>query len=127
MPDPMSYLAIKHLHMTCAALSGSFFLVRGIWMLRGSALLQQRWVKIAPHVIDTVLLVSALSMVVWSGQYPFVQNWLTAKVLALIAYILLGTVALKRGRTKGVRTAAFVAALLVFGYIVKVALTRQVF
>ncbi len=123
----MSYLAIKHLHMTCAALSGSFFLVRGIWMLRGSALLQQRWVKIAPHVIDTVLLVSALSMVVWSGQYPFVQNWLTAKVLALIAYILLGTVALKRGRTKGVRTAAFVAALLVFGYIVKVALTRQVF
>lgn len=123
----MSYLAIKHLHMTCAALSGSFFLVRGIWMLRDSALLQQRWVKIAPHVIDTVLLVSALTMVVWSGQYPFVQNWLTAKVLALIAYILLGTVALKRGKTKGVRTAAFFAALLVFGYIVKVALTRQVF
>lgn len=122
----MGYLAIKHLHMTCAALSGSFFLVRGVWMLRDSAMLKQRWVRIAPHVIDTVLLASALVMVVWSGQYPFVQGWLTAKVLALIAYILLGTVALKRGRTKGTRTVAFVAALLVFAYIVKVALTRQV-
>lgn len=122
----MGYLAIKHLHMTCAALSGSFFLVRGVWMLRDSAMLKQRWVRIAPHVIDTVLLASALVMVVWSGQYPFVQGWLTAKVLALIAYILLGTVALKRGRTKGTRTMAFVAALLVFAYIVKVALTRQV-
>ncbi|MGE5650890.1 SirB2 family protein [Noviherbaspirillum sp. UKPF54] len=123
----MSYLAIKHLHMTCAALSGSFFLVRGIWMLRDSALLKQRWVGIAPHVVDTVLLGSALTMVVWSGQYPFVQGWLTAKVLALVAYILLGAVALKRGRTKAVRTTAFIAALLVFAYIVKVALTRQVF
>lgn len=122
----MSYLAIKHLHMTCAALSGSFFLVRGIWMLRDSALLKQRWVGIAPHVVDTVLLGSALTMVVWSGQYPFVQGWLTAKVLALVAYILLGAVALKRGRTKAVRTTAFIAALLVFAYIVKVALTRQV-
>lgn len=121
----MGYLAIKHLHMTCAALSGSLFLVRGIWMLRDSAMLKQRWVRIAPHLIDTILLVSALTMVVWSGQYPFVQNWLTAKVLALIAYILLGTVALKRGKTKGVRTTAFIAALLVFAYIVKVALTRQ--
>lgn len=122
----MSYLAIKHLHMTCAALSGMLFFIRGIWMLRESTLLQQRWVKIAPHLIDTVLLGSALVMVVWSGQYPFVQNWLTAKVLALIAYILLGTIAIKRGKTKGIRTGAFVAALLVFGYIVKVALTRQV-
>ena len=122
----MSYFAIKHLHMTCAALSGSFFLVRGIWMLRDSAMLQQRWVKTAPHLIDTILLGSALTMVVWSGQYPFVENWLTAKVFALVAYILLGTVALKRGKTKGVRVTAFVAALLVFGYIVKVALTRQV-
>jgi uncharacterized membrane protein SirB2 len=122
----MSYLAIKHIHMTCAALSGSFFLLRGIWMLLDSAMLQRRWVKIAPHIIDTVLLASALAMVVWSSQYPFVQSWLTAKVFALIAYILLGTVALKRGKTKGVRTTAFIAALLVFSYIVKVALTRQV-
>ncbi|NEX60752.1 SirB2 family protein [Noviherbaspirillum galbum] len=122
----MNYLAIKHLHMTCAALSGAFFLLRGLWMLRDSPALRQRWVRIAPHVIDTALLASAITLAVWSSQYPLAQNWLTAKVVALIAYIGLGTIALKRGKTKGVRAAAFVAALLVFGYIVKVALTRQV-
>ena len=96
-------------------------------MLRDSARLQQRWVRIAPHVIDTLLLASALTMAFWSGQYPFVQPWLTAKVLALLAYIGIGTVALKRGRTKRTRTIAFVAALAVFAYIVRVAVTRQPF
>ncbi|HJV82963.1 SirB2 family protein [Noviherbaspirillum sp.] len=122
----MSYLAIKYLHMTCAALSGLLFLARGMLMLADSPLLNRRPLKILPHVIDTVLLASALTMVVWSGQYPFVQNWLTAKVIALIAYILVGSVAIKRGKTKGIRTVAFVIALMLFGYIVKVALTRQV-
>jgi uncharacterized membrane protein SirB2 len=122
-----SYLALKHLHVTCALLSGSFFTLRGIWMLRDSARLQQRWVRIAPHIIDTLLLTSALIMVFWSGQYPFVQPWLTAKVLALLAYIGIGTVALKRGRTKRVRAAAFIAALATFAYIVSVALSRQPF
>lgn len=121
----MSYLAFKHLHVTFAVLSGMLFLLRGAWMLQGSAMLQQRWVKIVPHMVDTLLLGSALVMVFWSAQYPFVQGWLTAKVLALVAYIILGTVALKRGRTKQVRLAAFLAALAVFAYIVKVALTRQ--
>ena len=122
---PMSYLAIKHLHVTCAALSGSLFLLRGFWMLRDSPALQQRWVRIAPHVIDTLLLASALIMVYWSAQYPFAQNWLTAKVIALLAYITLGTIALKRGKTRAVRIGAFSGAVLVFAYIVGVALTRQ--
>ncbi|HJV86172.1 MAG TPA: SirB2 family protein [Noviherbaspirillum sp.] len=122
----MTYLAIKYLHMTCAALSGSLFFFRGMLMLADSPLLQRRPMKILPHLIDTVLLTSALIMVFWSHQYPFVQPWLTAKVLALIAYIVVGSVAIKRGKTKGIRTAAFVIALLLFGYIVKVALTRQV-
>ncbi|MDP3841499.1 MAG: SirB2 family protein [Oxalobacteraceae bacterium] len=121
----MSYVAIKHLHVTCAALSGSLFLLRGIWMLRDSPALQQRWVRIAPHLIDTLLLASALIMVYWSAQYPFAQNWLTAKVVALLAYIALGTIALKRGKTRAVRIGAFSGAVLVFAYIVGVALTRQ--
>jgi uncharacterized membrane protein SirB2 len=121
----MDYLAIKHFHITCAVLSGTFFLVRGSWMLSGSALLQQRWVKIAPHIIDTLLLASAITLVVMSHQYPLAQNWLTAKVLALIAYIVLGAIALKRGKTKGARTGAFFAALAVFAYIVTVAITKQ--
>ena len=121
----MNYLALKHLHITFAALSGSFFLLRGLWMLLESPMLQRRWVKIVPHAVDTLLLVSALGLVFWSGQYPFVQTWLTAKVLALVAYIVLGTVALKRGKTRGVRTFALVAALATFAYIVAVALTRR--
>ncbi|WP_025915653.1 SirB2 family protein [Herminiimonas sp. CN] len=121
----MSYLALKHLHVTCAALSGSLFLLRGFWMLRQSPALQRRWVRVVPHVIDTLLLASALIMVFWSGQYPFVQNWLTAKVIALLAYIGLGTIALKRGKTKTVRVTAFISALLVFAYIAGVAVTRQ--
>ena len=121
----MNYLAVKHLHITCAVVSGSFFLLRGIWMLADSPLLQRRWVRVLPHVVDTLLLASALVLVFWSGQYPFVQTWLTAKLLALIAYIGLGTVALKRGKTRGVRTFALFAALATFAYIVAVALTRQ--
>ncbi len=121
----MSYLAVKHLHITCAALSGLLFFLRGIWMLRDSTLMQQRWVKIVPHLIDTLLLVSALTLVVWSSQYPFVQSWLTAKVLALLAYIGLGMVALKLGKTRQIRLAAFIAALAAFGYIVMVAVTRH--
>lgn len=121
----MNYLTIKHLHITFAILSGSFFLLRGLWMLLDSPMLQRRWVRVVPHAVDTLLLASALVLVFWSGQYPFVQAWLTAKVLALIAYIVLGTIALKRGKTKGVRTFALLAALATFAYIVAVALTRQ--
>lgn len=123
----VNYLAIKHLHMTCAALSGSFFMLRGVWRMRDSAILNQRWVKVLPHLIDTVLLASALTLAYLSGQYPFQQNWLTAKLLALLLYIVLGTVALKRGKTPTVRLYALLAALLTFAYIVSVALTRQVF
>lgn len=122
----MNYLLIKHLHITCAVVSGSFFVLRGVWMLRQSELLQRRWVRVVPHVVDTALLGSALTMVALSGQYPLVLPWLTAKVLALLVYIVLGTVALKRGRTRAVRSAALVGAILAFGYIVAVALSRQV-
>ncbi len=123
----MDYGTIKHLHIGCAALSGSLFLLRGVWMRRDSPMLNWRTVKILPHVVDTLLLASALVMVSWSGQYPIVQNWLTAKVLLLIAYVVLGSIALKRGRTRTIRVSAFVAAVAVFSYIVMVALTKNAF
>ncbi|MFO1381174.1 MAG: SirB2 family protein [Chitinivorax sp.] len=121
----MNYLAIKHIHLTCVALSFSLFFLRGIWMLRDSARLQQRWVKILPHLIDTTLLASALTLAWLSNQWPFAQPWLTAKVLGLLLYIMLGTIALKRGKTKAIRTAAWLAALLTFAYIAAVALSRN--
>jgi uncharacterized membrane protein SirB2 len=121
----MDYLGLKHVHMGCAALSGSFFLLRGVWMLRAPAMLQRRWVRVAPHVVDTLLLASALGLAAWSHQYPGQQPWLTAKVGALLGYIVLGSIALKRGRTKGQRQAAFAAALALFAYIVSVAVTKR--
>lgn len=121
----MSYLAIKHIHLSCVALSISFFITRGIWMLRESPKLQQRWVKIAPHIIDTLLLGSALTLAWMSNQWPFVQPWLTAKVLGLIAYILLGTIALKRGKTRQIRLTAWLMALLCITYVVAVAISKS--
>ena len=121
----MPYIALKHLHVTFVALSGLLFLVRGIWMLRASPRLQQRWARIVPHLVDTLLLASAVGLAVWSHQYPGRMPWLTAKVVGLAAYIALGAIALKHGRTKGVRTAAFVGALACFAYIVSVAVTRN--
>lgn len=121
----MEYLALKALHVGCAILSIAGFAARGVLMLRGSQLLETRWLCVVPHVVDTVLLASALWLTILIGQYPFVQNWLTAKVLALVAYVVLGSIALKRGRTKGVRTVAFALALGVAAYIVTVALTRD--
>ena len=121
----MDYLLVKQVHVACAVLSVAGFALRGALMLRDSALLQSRVARVAPHVVDTLLLASAIALAWQSGQYPFAQSWLTAKLLALIAYIVLGTIALKRGRTKGLRTVAFWLALLVVLYIVSVALTRN--
>lgn len=121
----MEYLTVKAVHVGCAVLSIAGFAARGFLMLRDSSLLHARFVRIAPHVVDTVLLGSAVALAWMSGQYPFAQGWLTAKLLALIAYILLGTVALKRGRSKTVRAVAFALALGTAFYIVGVALTRN--
>jgi len=121
----MSYLALKHLHITCVVISGLGFCLRGWWMLSGSPLLQARLTRVVPHVVDTLLLGSALIMAWLSGQYPFAQNWLTAKLIGLVAYVLCGTMALKRGKTPRQRLVFLVLALAAFAYIVSVALTRS--
>jgi uncharacterized membrane protein SirB2 len=116
---------IKLLHQTFATLSFLGFFVRGILMLRESPLLHTRFARVVPHVIDTGLLAAALTLMINIRQYPFVHHWLTAKVVGLLLYIALGTIALRRGRTRGIRIAAWVAALGVFLYIVLVALTHS--
>ena len=122
----MSYLAIKHLHISCVTLSISLFFLRGVWVLRDSPVMQQRWVKIVPHLIDTALLSSALTLAWVSQQWPFEQPGLTAKVVGLLLYVILGSIALKRGKTKAAKATAWVMALATFGYIVAVALMRSV-
>ena len=121
----MSHLALKHLHVTCVVLSGLGFALRGLWMLNDSPLLRARLTRVVPHVVDTLLLGSALLMAWQSSQYPFAQGWLTAKFFGLLAYILCGTMALKRARTKGRRVVFLVLALLAYAYIVGVALARN--
>ncbi|HEX6734488.1 MAG TPA: SirB2 family protein [Azonexus sp.] len=123
----MSYLAVKHLHVTCVVLSGLGFCLRGWWMASGSPRLQAKLTRVLPHVIDSTLLASALTLAFMSGQYPFVQGWLTAKVLGLLAYIVLGAMALKRAPTRAARLCFFTLALLAYAYIVGVALTRNPF
>jgi uncharacterized membrane protein SirB2 len=117
----MTYLLLKQLHLATIAITLTLFLLRGAWMMMGSSLLQARWVRIVPHVNDTLLLTSGIALAVLMQQYPLVHGWLTAKFFALIVYIVLGTIALKRGKTKAQRIAAWFAALLVFGYMVAVA------
>jgi len=118
---------LKTLHVTAAVLSISGYFLRGMLMLFDSPLLRARAMRIVPHIVDTLLLASAVALAVRIHQYPLVHGWLTAKVLALIAYIVVGAMGLHYGRTKRIRALAFGAALLIFAYIVGVALTRQPF
>ena len=116
---------LKAVHVGSAVLSITGFVLRGVWMQQDSPLLRARVTRVLPHVVDTVLLLSAIALALRIAQYPFVHAWLTAKVLALLAYIVLGSFALKRGRTRRARNIAFAAALGVFLYIVAVAIARS--
>ena len=119
------YLIAKYVHVACVGLSLAGFAARGVLMLADSPLLRGRFARVAPHVVDTLLLGSAIWLAAILGQYPFVHGWLTAKVLGLFAYIALGAVALRHGRTRAIRAAAFAGALCAAGYILAVALVRD--
>ncbi|MEN8132901.1 MAG: SirB2 family protein [Pseudomonadota bacterium] len=121
-----SYYWVKLIHVISVIISFSLFFIRGYWVLVDSNRLDRRWVKVLPHVNDSILLLSAITLTVLIAQYPFVQAWLTLKVVLLLVYIVLGMVAIKRGRTKQVRVGAWLAALAVFAYIVMIALNKSV-
>lgn len=123
----MVYSFIKSLHLTTIAITLMLFVLRGAWMIADSPRLQARWVRIVPHVNDTLLLTSGIVLTVLIQQYPLVHGWLTAKFFALVVYIVLGTYALKRGKTRRQRIVAWNLALLMFAYIVAVALTHNPF
>ncbi len=121
-----TYTIIKIIHESGALLSISGFIVRGIWKLTNNAKLTQRWVKIAPHIIDFVLLVSGIILIVLTQINLFQQPWLVAKLVALLCYIGLGLFVLRFAHSNSMRQLGFIAAILVFAYIVAVAVTRQV-
>jgi len=117
----MVYAAVKHLHIAAVVASWCLFFVRGLWMIADSPRLQARWVRIVPHVNDTILLLAGVYLATLVGLQP----WIVAKLVALAAYILIGMVAITRGRTKSVRVGAWVAAQCVFLYIIAVAVRKN--
>jgi len=119
------YPFIKQIHVTCAALSISGFLLRGVLMLRASPMLKALWMRVLPHINDTIFLTAAIALAVMSNQLPLFSSWVTAKVVGLLAYIVLGALALKAGRPKSVRVACLISAVAMFGWIVSVALLRH--
>jgi len=121
----MSYAALKIIHVISVIFSYLLFMLRGIWMMQNSSILQRRWVKILPHVIDTVLLASAVTLVTMIQQYPGMSTWLSAKIGGLLLYIILGMMALRFGKSRKIKIISWITAQIVFFYIVLVALTKN--
>jgi uncharacterized membrane protein SirB2 len=119
----MRYLTFKSLHLLMAALSISGFVIRGYWMMTSSEYLSHRVVRVAPHIIDTVFLLSGIWLALMLNA--FAAPWLIAKIIGLVLYIVLGAIALKRGPTMRIRAVAFVAALVTFAYIIGAAVTKS--
>ena len=119
------YLTLKIIHISAAILSVSGFFLRGLWMMSGSPMLERRLVRIAPHIIDTIFLLSGITLILTLKLPVLSQPWLLMKFAALTVYILLGTIALRRGKTIRVRVMAFVLALAVFAYIAGVAMSKS--
>jgi uncharacterized membrane protein SirB2 len=115
------YLALRHAHIGLALLSVTIFILRGSLMLSDSPSRHSPWLRYPSMLVDTLLLTAALMLTTIIHQYPFSASWLTMKVALLIVYIVLGSIALKRGRTRAIRTMAFFAALATVGYIFTVA------
>lgn len=117
------YLALKTLHISCAVSSYTLFWLRGFLRLRGKEI--PAWLGITPHFVDTILLSSAIALTYLTGQYPFINNWLTAKFCALLLYIILGMIALKYAQHTHTRLLYWLAAQAVFAYIVLTAVQHH--
>lgn len=119
------YPQIKSVHVLCVILSGCLFALRGTLMVARSRYTDHIALRMLSYAIDTTLLTAALMLVTLLHQYPFVQAWLTVKILLLVVYVVLGILALRRGRTRRTQIACFLAALLVYAFIVSVALAHS--
>ena len=119
------YPQIRLVHICAVALSGSLFGLRGLMMLAHSRLTHHPALRYLSYAVDTALLAAALMLVAIIHQYPFVQGWLTMKVVLLVVYVGLGTLALKRGRTRTVQTTCYFAAMAVYVFIISIARTHN--
>ena len=119
------YPWLKDLHVATVILTGLLFVLRYYWMARERLADRGRWIGVLPHINDSLLLFSGIAMAVSIRQYPLTDAWLTAKLFALLAYIIIGSLALKRGSTRRIRLWAGLGALACYLYIVAVALSHS--
>lgn len=125
--DMSIYLTLKFVHIGCVFFSLCGFLLRTYLLLYRPTMMERAWIKYPPHIVETLLLVSALSMLPLLGQYPFVDAWLTAKLLAMLLYIVIGAYALHGTKDVKHRLIASLSALTVFAYIIGVAVHHSAF
>jgi len=123
--EPMDYAVVKVIHQSAVALSVTGFFLRGAASLLGAAWVSGRTAKTLPHLVDTVLIVSALWLAWILRLTPTNAPWIGAKIVGLLVYIGIGMIALRFGRTKTARAIAWLLALLTFAYIVSVAITKD--
>jgi len=121
----MDYAAWKLLHQSTVAISVTGFVLRGVASFAGASWTRGRLARTLPHLVDTLLLVSAVVLAWMLRLTPSAASWLAAKIAGLLLYIGLGMLALRPGRPLPLRLGAWLAALLVFGWIVSVALTKN--
>lgn len=120
------YSFFKILHIITVFTSFTLFLIRGLLLMKQFDAHKNKIIKILPHINDTVLFFSAIVLMMISGQYPGIDNsWLLAKIIALLAYILLGMAALHWAKTPRLQLVAWYSALVVFIYIVHTAVTKS--
>ena len=119
------YFLARDLHIGSVIVSITLFVLRGGLMLAGSRWLSHPALRVAPHVVDTLLLTGALWLVHLTHRAPLAEPWLLAKIGGLVAYVVLGSLALRRGRTPAVRAARLAAALAIVAWIVSIARVRD--
>jgi uncharacterized membrane protein SirB2 len=119
------YAGFKQLHMVLVYVSIAGFFLRGIWMMMESPWLQRKWVRVLPHIVDTLLLLAGVTLAIMISQYPGTHAWLTAKIAGLIGYIVLGVFALREGRTRMSRGVFFLLALITYAWMISVARSKN--
>lgn len=121
----MEYATLKSIHQSAVALSFISFTTRGLGAMAGADWVRSRMAKTLPHIVDSVLLLSAIALAWWLQANPLHTPWLFAKITGLLVYIGLGMVALRFAKTRAVRVTAWFAALLTFAYIASVAISKN--
>ena len=116
---------IKTIHIATVSISLVLFVGRGIWIYLLKQQLTARWLKVAPHVNDSVLLITGVTLAIQTQQYPLANNWLTVKTGCLLAYIILGMLAMKWFRATKTGLLSWLGAIVIFIYMLSVALTRH--